>query len=87
MTLYELLDDAETRSAAIASVATLIASETQDEVHYLDEHPMKSQVEQANEIIESYNRISKVALMFMSAADDLQERVAEAAMMTLPTKE
>lgn len=45
MTLYELLDDAETRSAAIASVATLIASETQDEVHYLDEHPMKSQIE------------------------------------------
>lgn len=87
MTLYELLDDVETRSTVIASIATLIASETQDEVHYLGEHPTKSQIEQANEIIESYDRISNVALMFMSAADDLQERVAEAAMMTLPTKE
>ena len=53
MTLYELLDDAETHSAAIASVATLIASETQDEVHYLGEHQTKSNIEQANEIIES----------------------------------
>lgn len=87
MTLYELLDDAETRSAAIASVATLIVSETQGEVHYLGEHPTKSQIEQANEIIKSYDRISNVALMFMSVADDIQERVAEAAMMTLPTKE
>ncbi|MBJ7643252.1 MULTISPECIES: hypothetical protein [Weissella] len=87
MTLYELLDDAEIRSAAIASVATLIVNETQDEVHYLGEHPTKSQIEQTNEIIKSYDRISKVALMFMRAADDLQERVAEAAMMPLPTKE
>lgn len=87
MTLYELLDDAEIRSAAIASVATLIVNETQDEVHHLGEHPTKLQIEQANEIIKSYDRISKVALMFMRAADDLQERVSEAAMMTLPTKE
>lgn len=56
-------------------------------MHYLGEHPTKSQIEQANEIIKSYDHISKVALMFMRAADDLQGRVAEAAMMTLPTKE
>lgn len=87
MTLYEILDDAETRSIGITNLAAFILKETGDEVNPLSEHPTKSQIEQANKIIEAYDRISKVALMFMSTADDLQKQVAEAVMMTLPTKE
>ena len=87
MTLYEILDDAETRSAGITNLAAFILKETGDEANPLSEHPTKEQIDHANKIIEAYDRISGVSLMFMSIADDLQKQVAEAVMMTLPTKE
>ena len=74
-----LLDEAETRAAALAGLVGIVSNETEDNgALYVGPNSNKETFDLANSNLTSYKRISDVSLSLQTLANDVYELVSKA---------